>query len=138
MSGWNDPRFIITVLLILLFAGAYAADTSDQAMKGAIIGAFSAAYGFWIGSAQQDKRSENTGKAFDAILSAQDSMPRGPIKAEIVNSPAKPVPTTDESASQSGSGDASATNQDAGAPEGQNGSAGADGAPSAVLPDYAR
>ena len=71
-SGWfnNDPRFIITLLLIALFGYAYMQDPADQAMKGAIIAAFSAAYGFWIGSKGNEKATENTGKAFDAITAA--------------------------------------------------------------------
>jgi hypothetical protein len=70
MTQWNDPRFIITLLLIALFGFAYINDPADQAMKGAIIGAFSAAYGFWIGSKANEKAAENTGKAFDAITEA--------------------------------------------------------------------
>lgn len=70
MSQWNDPRFIITLLLIVLFGYAYYHDPADQAMKGAIIGAFSAAYGFWIGSKSNEKAADNTGKAFSAIEAA--------------------------------------------------------------------
>ncbi len=75
MTGILDARFIITLLLISLFAFAYIQDPADQAMKGALIGAFSAAYGFWIGSKNQEKSSENTGKALDAIKAAQESTP---------------------------------------------------------------
>lgn len=71
MNQWNDPRFIITLLLIVLFGAAYLHDPADQAMKGAIIAAFSAAYGFWLGSKQNDKATENTGEAFKAIARAQ-------------------------------------------------------------------
>lgn len=67
MSGWKDPRFAITLLLIGLFGFAYIHDPADQAMKGAIIAAFSAAYGFWIGAKGNEQATENTGKAFDAI-----------------------------------------------------------------------
>lgn len=70
MKAWFEPRFIITLLLIGLFAFAYLHDPADQAMKGAIIAAFSAAYGFWIGSKNNEQNSENTGKAFDAIKEA--------------------------------------------------------------------
>lgn len=65
-----EPRFIITLLLIGLFGFAYMQDPSDQAMKGAIIAAFSAGYGFWVGNKQNEVASENTGKAFDAIKEA--------------------------------------------------------------------
>lgn len=70
MSQWLEPRFVITLLLILLFGYAYAQEPADQAMKGAIIAAFSAAYGFWLGTRSNDKATENTGKAFDAITAA--------------------------------------------------------------------
>ena len=68
--NWLEPRFIITLLLIGLFGFAYINDPADEAMKGALIGAFSAAYGFWIGSKTNEKAAENTGKAFDAIKAA--------------------------------------------------------------------
>lgn len=70
MTQFAEPRFIITLLLIGLFGFAYIHDPADQAMKGAIIAAFSAAYGFWIGSKQNEQASENTGKAFEAITAA--------------------------------------------------------------------
>lgn len=49
---WLDPRVFITLALIGLFAFAYINDPSDQAMKGALIAAFAAAYGFWIGASK--------------------------------------------------------------------------------------
>lgn len=73
MSGWNDPRFIITLLLVGLFGYAYVQDASDESMKGAIIAAFSTAYGFWLAGKEKERSSENTGKAFDAILAAQEA-----------------------------------------------------------------
>ena len=70
MKHYTEPRFVITLLLIGLFGFAYVDDPSDQAMKGAIIAAFSAAYGFWIGSMGNEEATANTGKAFDAIKEA--------------------------------------------------------------------
>lgn len=75
MTQWLEPRFIITLLLIGLFGFAYLHDPADQAMKGAIIAAFSAAYGFWIGSKNNEQATENTGKAFEAIKAAANSTP---------------------------------------------------------------
>ena len=68
-----DARFVITLLLIGLFGFAYIQDPADQAMKGAIIAAFSAAYGFWIGSKENEKATENTGRALSAIEAATKS-----------------------------------------------------------------
>lgn len=73
MSGLSDPRFIITLLIGMLFAFAYAQDPTDQAMKGALIAAFSAAYGFWLGSKDKDQSTVNTAKALDAIRAAQEA-----------------------------------------------------------------
>lgn len=72
-GGWNDPRFVITLMMIMLFGWAYYQDPSDQAMKGAIIAAFSAAYGFWLGSKGNDKATENTGEAFRAITATANA-----------------------------------------------------------------
>lgn len=52
LRQWADPRVWITLILIGLFGFAYINDPSDQAMKGALIAAFAAAYGFWIGASK--------------------------------------------------------------------------------------
>lgn len=56
MKHWNDPKLALSFLLILMFAGAYAYDPSDEAMKGAMIAAFAAAYGYWLGSSSGSAR----------------------------------------------------------------------------------
>lgn len=101
---WLEPRFIVTLLLICLFGFAYIQDPADEAMKGAIIGAFSAAYGFWIGSKQNEKATENTGKAFDAIAAATTL----PKDVKVVNPPEDPANVTE----------APSATDDAGLPEG--------------------
>jgi predicted carbohydrate-binding protein with CBM5 and CBM33 domain len=73
MSGWNDPRFVITLLLVGLFGYAFAQDPNDEAMKGAIIAAFSTAYGFWLAGKEKEQSTANTGKALTAILNAQEA-----------------------------------------------------------------
>lgn len=73
MSGWNDPRFIITLLLIGLFGYAYIQGPSDDTLKGAIVAAFSTAYGFWLASRDKEQSTTNTGKALDAIRAAQEA-----------------------------------------------------------------
>lgn len=73
MSGWNDPRFVITLLLVGLFGYAFAQDPSDESMKGAIIAAFSTAYGFWLAGKEKEQSTANTGKALTAILNAQET-----------------------------------------------------------------
>lgn len=94
MKHWNDPRVAITFLLILLFAYAYIQDTSDEAMKGALIAAFAAAYGYWIGAAKANEQAtENTGKAFEAITAAANA---APPQAGPTGFPDDPVHTVEE------------------------------------------
>lgn len=76
MTRWSEPPVWVTMALIGLFAFAYINNPSDESMKGALIAAFAAAYGYWIGANQQSaKTTENTGKAFDAIAAAATSTP---------------------------------------------------------------
>ena len=93
MTTWLEPRFVITLLLIGLFGFAYFNDPADQAMKGAIIAAFSAAYGFWIGSKNSEQATANTGKAFDAIRAAAEATPTGNV---ATGKPDDPVHTVEE------------------------------------------
>jgi hypothetical protein len=79
-AGWNDPRFVITLLLVGLFGYAFAQDPADESMKGAIIAAFSTAYGFWLAGKEKEQSSANTGKALDAILAAQEAPAATPAR----------------------------------------------------------
>lgn len=56
MSKWNDPKLILSLILIGLFAWAYGNDPADEAMKGALIAAFAAAYGYHLGSSAGSSR----------------------------------------------------------------------------------
>lgn len=56
MSAWTDPKLWLSVVLIAMFAAAYAVDPNDEAMKGAMIAAFAAAYGYWLGSSSGSAR----------------------------------------------------------------------------------
>ena len=56
MNKWNDPKLALSGVLIVMFAGAFAFDPNDDAMKGALIAAFSAAYGYWLGSSSGSAR----------------------------------------------------------------------------------
>ncbi len=62
--------------IVGLFAWAYGENTGDDTMKGALIGAFNLAIGFYLGNViGREKASENTGKAFDAITASANSTP---------------------------------------------------------------
>lgn len=66
-----DPRLLVSLFIMGLFAWAYAENVADETMKGAIIAAFAGAWGFWIGSSRTSERDEqatkNTAAAFEAI-----------------------------------------------------------------------
>jgi len=67
MNGWKDPRLWLTFTLIALFAAAYFRETQpDQMMKGAMIAAFAAAYGYWLGSSSGSRSK-------DELLAAKDA-----------------------------------------------------------------
>lgn len=52
-----SPQFFISLMLIGLFAYAYYNNPQDEMMKGAMIAAFSASYGYWLGSSTGSKQS---------------------------------------------------------------------------------
>lgn len=66
IDRFADPRFIITAAIILLFGIAYVHNQGDEAIKGALITAFAAAYGYWLGSSKgAQSQTENVSKALD-------------------------------------------------------------------------
>lgn len=71
---WNNPKLVVSLLLIGLFGYAFLHNPNDETMKGAVILAFATAYGFWLGkNDSDDTRSANTGKAFDALKSQAEA-----------------------------------------------------------------
>ncbi|QPQ55607.1 hypothetical protein IC614_03115 [Allosphingosinicella flava] len=67
-SDFKTPHFVIALLIIGLFAWAFAENVGDDTMKGALIGAFNLAIGFYLGSVVGNRKAtENTGAAFRAI-----------------------------------------------------------------------
>jgi hypothetical protein len=72
MSTWNDPRVYITAALIGLFGYAYIHNPADEAMKGALIAAFAAAYGYWIGASRGGSVAQEQAGA--AVALAHDAM----------------------------------------------------------------
>lgn len=76
MSKWGDPPVWVTMLVIVLFGYAYLQNPNDEAMKGALIAAFAAAYGYWIGANRQSQQAtENTGEAFKAMQAQATGLP---------------------------------------------------------------
>ena len=61
-----DPRFAVSLIIMGIFAWAFAENVGDDTMKGAIIGALNIAVGFWLGSSRgAQSQTENVGKALD-------------------------------------------------------------------------
>uniref|UniRef100_UPI0035C9E027 hypothetical protein n=1 Tax=uncultured Sphingomonas sp. TaxID=158754 RepID=UPI0035C9E027 len=74
---FRDPRFVIAMSIICLFSGAYIANPTAE-MSGAIIAAFSGAWGFYLGSSSgAAKNADNVGKALD--LNASTLPPTPPV-----------------------------------------------------------
>jgi hypothetical protein len=52
-----SPQVVVTMALIALFAAAFFSNPSDEQFRGALIGAFAAAYGYWLGSSSGSKQN---------------------------------------------------------------------------------
>lgn len=84
----TDPRFLVSLIIMGIFAWAFASNVNDDTMKGAIIGALNIAAGFWLGSSRgAQSQSENIGKALDlANTNAPPAIPAANVeKADTVN-----------------------------------------------------
>jgi ribosomal protein L12E/L44/L45/RPP1/RPP2 len=76
MNRWGDPRVAISFALIAIFAVAVFDPPDDEQMKAAAINLVIMAIGYWMGAAKSNEQAtENTGKAFDAIAAAANSVP---------------------------------------------------------------
>lgn len=72
MTDWKadflTPKFVVALVAVMIFAWAYGANVGDETMKGAIIGGFNLALGFYLGSTSGASRAtDNTQAAFRAI-----------------------------------------------------------------------
>lgn len=72
-----DPRFIVSLIVMAIFAWAFGANPADDTMKGALIAGFAGAWGYWLGSSRgAQSQSENVSKALD--LANTNSPPAAP------------------------------------------------------------
>lgn len=97
MTDWRldflNPKFLVAILAVIIFAWAYGENVGDETMKGAIIGGFNLALGFYLGSTSGAARaSENTAKAFDAITATANAT----TPAAATGKPDDPVHTVEE------------------------------------------
>lgn len=100
-----DMRAIVVLLIFLFFGVAYAQNPSDETLKGALIAAFSGAWGFYLGSSRsageiRAQADTATKTAREAVAFARETaaapLDEEPTKVEVVQPPGKPVPTTEE------------------------------------------
>lgn len=77
MTEFLNPRFVISLVVIAIFAWSFGENVGDDTMKGAIIGALNIAVGYWLGSSRgAQSANESVGKALD--LAAANSPPTPP------------------------------------------------------------
>lgn len=89
LERFATPQFVISFMLVGLFTAAYLMHPNDGTLNGAIIAAFSAAWGYFIGSSKSSNtQSDNMGKVLD--------LANTPRKVEVTNTEDNPVPTTKE------------------------------------------
>lgn len=79
MTDKDKPRLCITAALIALFAYAYVQNPSDDIMKGALIAAFAAAYGYWLGSS---KGSSDKADQLESRANGPTGNPGDPVHVE--------------------------------------------------------
>jgi hypothetical protein len=104
MTDWRaefaTPKFIVALMAVGVFVWAFGHDPGDATMKGAIIGGFNLALGFYLGSTNSASvATDNTGKAFDAITAAANSTPAidTPQPVVVMQPADQPVPVADKS-----------------------------------------
>lgn len=74
VSEFFTPKFIVALLAVGVFVWAFGHDPSDATMKGAIIGGFNLALGFYLGSTDRaNKATDNTARAFEAITATANA-----------------------------------------------------------------
>lgn len=74
MNDFLTPKFAVALMAVGVFVWAFGHDPSDATMKGAIIGGFNLALGFYLGSTDRaNKATDNTAKAFDAITATANA-----------------------------------------------------------------
>jgi hypothetical protein len=85
VDRFATPQFVLCLALVAIFTGAYFNDPSDKTMGGAIIAAFSASWGYYLGSSRgSTAQSENMGKVLDLAT--------GPKEVIVSNSEDNPIP----------------------------------------------
>lgn len=102
-----DMRAIVVLLVFAMFAWSYAEAPSDETMRGALIAAFAAAWGYYLGSSRSTTESRQqladvTSQAREATALAREinATPTTdePQPVRVVQPQGDPVPTTETKA----------------------------------------
>lgn len=100
-----DAKLMIAVSVIGLFAWAYAADTNDDTMKGALIAGFAGAWGFYLGSSNSAvERRVTQDKALDLAKTAVDALPPQGSKPDVTLKPGETAMAENETTKNVDSG----------------------------------
>ena len=76
MTSYRDPKLLIALTIIGLFAYAYVQRPEDQVLLGALIGGFNIAIGYYLGSSSSSSTNrEQIGKALDIAAANQPTSP---------------------------------------------------------------
>jgi len=73
VDRFATPQFVISLMLVILFSVAYLKHPDDGTLNGAIIAAFSAAWGYFIGSASH--KSQDVAKKVEVTNTDDNAIP---------------------------------------------------------------
>lgn len=76
--GWPTEQFFIALVVLSMFAWAYARSSDDATMRGALIAGFAGAWGYFLGSSAGAKGS--AARTDGALAIAQQAMDKLPDK----------------------------------------------------------
>lgn len=102
-----DMRAVVVLVIFGLFAWAYGENPGDQTFTGALIAAFSGAWGYYLGSsnsskeirqqvtAAQQQGAQAMGLARSVVENSDGDQGGAPKPVRIVQPPSQPIPTTE-------------------------------------------
>jgi hypothetical protein len=75
VTSYRDPKLLIALTIIGLFAYAYVQRPNDEVLQGALIAAFSGAWGYFLGSSSgASANRDQVGKALDIAAANQPTI----------------------------------------------------------------
>ena len=86
----KNTRDFVAFAVIALFAFLLVRDPTDKLIQGAMIAAFSTAYGFYLGGSKIG--SDTAARNAEIVGAAATSTPTEPQPVTVVNDEAQPVP----------------------------------------------